>query len=150
MLNFQDGNCFFDCLGAFLCEIGRCLGNCSVSYAHHAAERLEICIGSISHLKNYLDDNLENVPEDNCAIILDYKNRMGLLLTYLHSLGHKWQHYINVQERISDSLRYSVSVSQSVSGTGRPRFTVLKDQLEYLCYCHLHGLKWPHYLELQE
>ena len=57
---------------------------------------------------------------------------MGLLLTFLHSLGHEWQHYINVQERISDSLRYSVSVSQSVSGRGRPRFTVLKDQLEYL------------------
>jgi len=123
---------FFDRLGAFLRENGRRLGNCSDSYAHHAAERLEICIGSVSRLKTHLEDNLENVPHDNRTIILDYKNRMSVLLTYLQSLGREWQHYINAQERISDSQRYSVSASQSVSGRGRPRFIVLKDQLEYL------------------
>ena len=57
---------------------------------------------------------------------------MSVLLTYLHSLGCEWQHYIDAQERISDSLRYSVSVSHSGSGRGRPRFTIVKNQLEYL------------------
>jgi len=57
---------------------------------------------------------------------------MSVLLTYLYSLGHEWRHYINAQERISDSLRYSVSINQSVSRRGRLRFTILKDQLEYL------------------
>jgi len=46
LLDCQAGNCFFDPLSAFLRESGRRFGNCSDFYAHHAAERLEICIWS--------------------------------------------------------------------------------------------------------
>ena len=57
------------------------------------------------------EESPDNVPLENHAIILDYKNCMGVLLGYLHSLGHEWHHYINAQERFSDSVRKSVSVS---------------------------------------
>jgi len=45
---------FFDHLSALLRESGQRFGNCSDSYAHHATERLEICIEYVSRLKNHL------------------------------------------------------------------------------------------------
>ena len=67
--------------------IYRNLGNCSESYAHHVIVRLEINIAIVACLKNYLEDSLEHVQQQNHTIIyiLDYKNHLNALLGCLQS-----------------------------------------------------------------
>ena len=122
---------FFDELCIFLCELSRQYESCSETYGSYALERLQISISSVSRLKNHLEDNLARVELENRPIVLRYKCDMEQLVSYLRALSQEFQDNINANERMAESRRYRVETSQS-AGKGRPRFLILKEQLEYL------------------
>ena len=122
---------FFDELSAFLRELHRRYESCSEAYGSYAMERLEICISSVSRLKNHLEDGLTRVEQENRPIVRRYVSDMEELVSYLRSLSREFQDHVDARERMSESMRYRVEVSQP-TGRGRPRFLISRDQLEYL------------------
>lgn len=78
---------FFDELSAFLRELSRRHGSCSETYGSYAIEQLEISISNVSRLKSHLEDGLPSVEQENCSIVLAYRNDMEELMSYLQSLS---------------------------------------------------------------
>lgn len=130
---------FFDKISSFLRESGQQFGNCSENYANYAVERLEICIITVTRLKEHLENGVALVEPEYHEVVTAYKNNMEDLLMYLRSLSEEWERYIVSMERISESLRYRAVTTESVGRPGRPRFIIAKEQLEYL---HSLSFSW--------
>jgi len=123
---------FFEEIASFLRESGRQFGSCSENYANYSIERLEVCIITVTRLKEHLENGITRVQSEYHEVVTRYKNSMEALVVYLRSLSEEWDRYIASMERMSESLRYTVATTES-SGRGRPRFIIAKEQLEYLC-----------------
>jgi len=78
---------FFNGITKFLCESRSQFGNCSQNYADYAVERLKICITSVSHLKDHLENAVALVQPEDHDIATGYKNSMENLVMYLRSLS---------------------------------------------------------------
>jgi len=122
---------FFQELDCFLRASGRQLGQCEESYASHVIERLEVFTISLTRLKEHLQHSHGQIAEQYRPTVLGYVREMTQLIVYLRSLAREWQSYIDAKERLSESLKYQASLSRS-TGKGRPRFSILKEQLEFL------------------
>ena len=61
-------------------------------------------------------------------------------MSYLRALSQEFQDNIDVNERMAESRRYRVETSQSL-GKGRPRFLILREQLEYLHSMSFSGIE---------
>jgi len=82
---------------------------------------LEVFTISLTYLKEHLQHNHSQIAEQSRLTILGYVREMIQLIVYLRSLAHEWQSYIDAKERLSESLKYQASLSQS-TGKGRPCF----------------------------
>ena len=72
------------------------------------------------------------LPQESRDVLTYYKSEMEELSSCLRALYWEWQEYLERQERVSESTCYQVSVETSNSRRGRPRFRIVRDQLEYL------------------
>ena len=121
----------FQELQSFLRDADRHLGNSTVDYAQYAVERMEICVRSIFHLKEHIENEASSIDEQNRPIVIGYVGDMEDLLQYLRSLSQEWQKYLNFKERHANAVAYRSSLSHT-SQRGRPRFVVSQEQLLYL------------------
>ena len=122
---------FFDNLKSFIEEADRHLGNCTERYASYAAERMEMCVEFVTQLKECIQDHIISVSQPNVVILNYYSSEMESLVSNLRLLCQEWQRYIEVRERLTESVSYSAP-AEHVSRRGRPRFTIKREQLLYL------------------
>ena len=123
---------FFDELSTFLRDSSRQLGNCSEGYVYYVEERLELCVQSVTLLKDHLQTQIPNIPERSREVVHRYLGEMGDSLECLTALQQEWLQYQEVCERASESMAYHVSIERGSLGRGRPRFEISCHQLEYL------------------
>ena len=114
---------FFEELEAFLRDIHRQLGVANKSYSEYAVERLEISIQSVASIV----DLLRSRPMDE---VTGLSVKLIELLQCLRRIYVKWQSYIDEGHPTSS---YTAPVCRSPENrTGRPKFEITKDQIEYL------------------
>ena len=107
------------------------MGNCTQRYANYAAERMETCVQIVSQLKEYIQDHITSKLQPNLVISNYYLSKIESLVPILRLLYQEWQRYIEVRERLTESVSYSAS-AEHLSRRERPHFTITQEQLLYL------------------
>ncbi len=76
---------------------------------------------------NYISNEVASHPQ-----LVEYCQSLNELSACLRAIRSKWLEHESVIE--ASSMSFSVStVGVNVSGRGRPRFEVSRDQVKYLC-----------------
>ena len=122
---------FFDNLKSFIEDADRHLGNCTSRYANYAAERMETCVQIVSQLKEHVQDHITSTSQPNLVILNYYLSEIESLVPTLRLLCQEWHRYIEVRERLTESVSYSAP-AEHLSRRGRLRFTITQEQLLYL------------------
>ena len=78
----------------FLRDCGGQLGSCNEEYVYYAEERLELCVQSVTCLKDHLQTHIRNIPQQNREIVLRY---LDDLLECLSALRQEWMQYQEMQ-----------------------------------------------------
>ena len=115
----------------FLSDADRHFGNANVEYAQYVIERMEICVRTIYHLKEHIEDGLTSMNEQNHHIVIPYVQDIEDLLQCLRPLAQEWQKYLDFKERHANAVAYRSSLEHTAN-RGRPRFIVSREQLLYL------------------
>ena len=72
------------------------------------------------------------------SYIQEYETTLNELSDCIRLIYQRWLEYeeiLYIQTiRCNDSISYRASTTISTSGAGRPRFTIDKDQLEYIVF----------------
>ena len=78
---------------------GRQFGNCSEAYANYAIERLEVCVLTVSHLRDHFET--QGISQTVSHRSLESLQECVGCRAYGHHY-REWQEYLDVQERISE------------------------------------------------
>ena len=64
-------------------ESGRQFGNCSEAYANYAIERLEVCVLTVSHLRDHFKTQgiSQTVSHRSREVLSHYKSELDVVLT---------------------------------------------------------------------
>ena len=122
---------FFDNLKSFIEDADRHLRNCTRRYTNYAAERMETCMQIVSQLKEHIQDHITSPSQPNLVLLNYYLSEIESLVPTLRLLCQEWHRYIEVRERLAESVSYSAP-AEHLSRRGRPRFTITQEQLLYL------------------
>ena len=95
---------FFEELSSFLDDINRQAGHSNESYCEYVLERLEVCVESVSSLRDLLRTRPPSVTEGESHIAVGYSTQLTELLRCLRRLYMKWQEYM---DRRNTSSSYS-------------------------------------------
>lgn len=136
---------FFNELSTFLDSVQRHEIRPNKSYCEYVVQRLELWIVSVSQLTSHIESaqDQEGLDVDNSptgAVVhcmLDLVKNLRLIL-------HKWSDYLEHFDVITNQFSYR-SPHVEYTTVGRPRYTVSKEQLEYL---RSMSFSWVHISEI--
>ena len=121
---------FFTELSSFIRSINRQRGNANEDFSEYVAERLEMCVVSVSSLLHHFRST---TPADESAARVGalYSARLSELLECLRIMLREWQDYLN-HYQLRGATSFRAPLTQSESRPGRPRFDISREQLQYL------------------
>ena len=122
---------FFSELVRFLQTSERQYAGANQQYTDYVVDRLAMCTRNVEVLKERLETSLEGADVEVQPVITQIFTRIAL-----GQLSTKWQQHMDELEGRSSSA-YQVPLQHaSHLRPGRPRFSITKEQLEYLHSLH--------------
>ena len=85
---------------------------------------VELCVQSVTLLKDHLQTQIRSIPEQNCEVVHRYLAEMADLLECLRVLQQEWLQYQEVRETAPVSMAYHVSIEHGSLERGRPHFEI--------------------------
>ena len=134
---------FFDGLSEFLGNADRQFGIANQQYTEYVIERLQLFCRDVGILKDFLE---HSQATQNSLELRQLPEKLGELQTSIRKILTEWENYFDsVLARSTEfSLAYRAE-PVATGSTGRPRFQIQKEQLEYLSSL---AFSWSSVIEL--
>ena len=113
---------FFGALQSFLSQLEN-TEHPNSHFCEYAVDRLELWISTVSQLVEHLDTD-----EFTTDFIEECIANLGVLLRHMRVIRREWEHLMT--DVGSSSMSYTVGTIHGE--TGRPRYCIYKEQLQYL------------------
>ena len=131
---------FFEEIVSFLSLARSNLGVVDQRRSQHILERLETCLINIAALRDHLQHPPREWLEDRqptdteIEVLFRYATQLQELLECLRGIANLWQvHLDELESNLSASTTSSYQAPvEDASGPGRPRFSITREQLQYL------------------
>ena len=123
---------FFPELVRFLQTSERQYTGANQQYIDYVVDRLAMCTRNIEILKERLETSLEGADVEVQPVITQIFTRLNELSHALGQLSTKWQQHMDELEGRSSSAYQAPLQHASHLRPGRRRFSITKEQLEYL------------------
>ena len=141
VLGWED---FFGGLSEFLRSADRQLGYANAQYTDFAVEKFEVCIRSLTVLKENLDeplqDTLSDLSDEERRSVDSVRSDVATLVQLCRELHALWEQYQDaLQTTACSHSNVSYRAPTSLGRRGRPTFGIQKEQL--LCLSSL-GFSW--------
>ena len=107
------------------------------SYTEYVLDRLSTCITTLSRLSDHIQSGIETteLDKDEMAAIDTYLVQLSQLSSCLQDIAGQWQMHFDLLQRQAgyhNDVAFRPSTTHRRHMPGRPRFEIMKEQLEYL------------------
>ena len=126
---------FFQQLERFIIDLQRQRGIASERYTEYAIEKLALVHSSIQEIHDVMERALNRLTSEETFFwpTMQRLRQLKEAIVLLQSIWHEYQNSIG-----EHSAKYSVAVEHTQQ-KGRPRFSITREQLEYL---HFLSFTW--------
>jgi hypothetical protein len=110
----------------------------NLAYTEHVLEKLEHIMSTLSTLIDHVQSTASSVTsEEETTVVSYYESQLLELLECLQHIALEWQVHMDQVQREGGAIMCTPNVAFQVTtvdsqGSGRPKFNITKEQLEYL------------------